>query len=334
MSDGILTEHGQVGGIKQSDFESIMYGKANRSQREQIESVAASKIKKRLEKGYKRTQAEAESMVGKGMNEMGFPRPMLAAKFNPEKIDPSEYFYQPKLDGHRCLIYKDGDSVQAYSRNGKPIDTIIEIVEHIKLLPVKRVVLDGELYDHSTDLQQISSFVKRRQEETKKLTYWAYDIVSNDPFGLRNAMLHDYTTNTNQKIVKYTPTWYGISDIDNRLRKFKADGFEGIMLRHPDMPYEDGKRSKSLLKVKSRLDDEFLVVDITENKIGGAILHCKIGDKIFSTPAPGTHEQKKFTYVYREKFIGNYVRVEYPNLTRYGVPFHPVATMWRDKNEE
>ena len=49
-------------------------------------------------------------------------KPMLAHKFDINRVDynqPDGYYIQPKLDGVRCLIYLDQDTVVAYSRNNK-----------------------------------------------------------------------------------------------------------------------------------------------------------------------------------------------------------------------
>ena len=74
-------------------------------------------------------------------------KPMLAYKFNNKKVNWAEPVYiQPKLDGVRCLITKDG----AYSRTGKQFKNLAHI--ELALIPFfKRhpnIVLDGELYNH------------------------------------------------------------------------------------------------------------------------------------------------------------------------------------------
>jgi DNA ligase 1 len=331
--DGIETEFGCVGGEIQSTMEYIE-PKSNRTLAEQIQSEMNSRVKKRMEKGYVLSIDEALNRIGAVKNEIGLPRPMLAQKFDDEKIDPRYYYKQPKLDGHRCIIYKDGNNVQAYSRNGKVIDSITEIIDHVRKLPIETITLDGELYHHGTPLQQITSLVKRRQVETSSLTYWAYDIISQAPFKERTQELNSVLYYAHPDFIMNTPTTLGVRNIVEELAVIKSMGFEGLMLRHPDAGYEEGVRSKSLLKVKSRFDDEFVVVDITKNKIGGAILHCLINDKVFGTPAPGTQAMKEQVLKFKDDYIGRYVRVEYANLTKDGIPFHPVATMWRDKGDE
>src|SRR5947208_937915 len=57
-----------------------------------------------------------------------------------------EWQYEPKWDGFRCLVFRDGDEVQLQSKAGQPLARYFpEIVEAMKELPAKQFVLDGEL---------------------------------------------------------------------------------------------------------------------------------------------------------------------------------------------
>ena len=91
-------------------------------------------------------------------------KPMLACDYNDYK-DKIEYpvYVQPKLDGIRCIVRKDG----MWSRNGKPIISAPHIFENMKHLFVKdpNLIVDGELYIHSNnnDFNTICSLVKKQK---------------------------------------------------------------------------------------------------------------------------------------------------------------------------
>ena len=54
--------------------------------------------------------------------------------------------YEPKFDGFRTIVFRDGDDVQLQSRNGKPMNRYFpDIVEQVLELPHDRLVLDGEM---------------------------------------------------------------------------------------------------------------------------------------------------------------------------------------------
>lgn len=336
-SDGYYVEWGQVGSLNvQEEHTPIPYGKGTRSQLQQIEAQVAARIKKRLESGYCLNPEDALKKDGKGLNDLGLPRAMLAAPFKNIKVSVSEYFHQPKLDGHRCMASISDGSAQMYSRNAKPITAPLEIIEELHNINID-IVLDGELYSHGIPLQTIGSWVKRRQELTSELEYWVYDcVVPDECFADRYERLTRIFDNTKGlSRIRLCPTTKGVSDATASLQSYRNNGYEGAILRDPRGQYEPGKRSKGLVKVKSWEDDEFRVIGVTASRDGWGILHCKAENKkIFTVSAPGNWAEKKHVLDHIEDYIGRDVRVEYANLTNDGIPFHPIATMWRKKDDE
>jgi ATP-dependent DNA ligase len=232
-----------------------------------------------------------------------------------------------------------GDLPQAYSRNGKPIHSILEILGELKPLSNHRYVLDGELYMHGVPLQKINSYIKRRQEMTTFLNYVVYDIILIDEpeatFDARYSNLEYIFGNNKFSQVELCPTRIGASDPIGLLRQYKDAGYEGAILRNPTGVYACGTRSPALVKVKSCIDTEVEVVSITSSKDCWAILTCKAENGLlFSVSAPGTVQEKMDVLENRKQYIGRTVTVEYAELTAIGIPFHPVATMWRDKDGE
>ena len=338
VSDGFNTEWGHVGSPNtQEEFTPIPYGKANRTQFEQIHNEVAAKIKKRIERGYSRTVEEAESKNGRGPNELGLPRSMQAIQLKNTDADFSDYFHQPKLDGHRCLIAASRAEPIAYSRNGKEIPAIVEILDELRCLRgMISGVLDGELYAHGHTLQEIGSWAKRRQDATMKLEYWVYDIVKTEmPFYRRFYILRHLFDAINFNRVKLCPTIRGVAEAPRTLSEYRSKGFEGGILRDPNGLYEPGKRSKGLVKLKQTLDDEFIVDGITASAAGWAILRCRTRfGTIFTVSAPGDNAEKKYVLDNPGGFIGQSIRVEFAFYTADKKPFHPVAREWRNKSEE
>ena len=77
-------------------------------------------------------------------------RPMLAKSVkgipDPAKFDDGLSF-EPKWDGFRCVLFKDGDEVELTSRNTKPLTRYFpEIVDAAREQLPDRCVLDGELF--------------------------------------------------------------------------------------------------------------------------------------------------------------------------------------------
>lgn len=74
------------------------------------------------------------------------PFPPMEALSVPDLPEGSEWQYEPKWDGFRCLAFRDGDEVQLQSKSGQPLARYFpELVEAVKSLPARRFVLDSEI---------------------------------------------------------------------------------------------------------------------------------------------------------------------------------------------
>src|SRR3954465_9741205 len=71
--------------------------------------------------------------------------PMEAQSVDAIPVGP-EWQYEPKWDGFRCLVFRDGDQVALQSKAGKPLTRYFpDVVESAKALAAKHFVLDGEI---------------------------------------------------------------------------------------------------------------------------------------------------------------------------------------------
>ena len=343
---GLRMQYGQLGGSLQEQIEVIPHGKSTRTWDEQAMLQLASKVGKKRDAGYTHDLDAAKNSARS--NALNLKRPMLAQPYaNPRLIKAGAY-WQYKYNGLRCLVKCTASGLVAYSRNGKLMENIQHILEPLAEYMEEGDTLDGELYCHGQSLQTILSWVKRKQASTSRIKYHIYDKISDDAYPLRYKALQEAIPATDGLPFGVVPTTLlecptkppaPIADlIRDRLREARAEGMEGIMIRHTSSGYEDGKRSKSLLKVKVWLDDEYEIIGITESKDGWAILECKLPTgglwRSFSVSAPGSIMEKKGVLAQKESFIGRWVNVQYAELTKDGVPFHPVAVMYRNKHEE
>src|SRR5689334_13112958 len=72
-------------------------------------------------------------------------KPQLA-KSAKELPTGESWRYEPKWDGFRTIVFRDGDEIYLQSRNGKPMNRYFpEVVEQLCELPNERIVLDGEM---------------------------------------------------------------------------------------------------------------------------------------------------------------------------------------------
>ena len=327
---GLTIEHGLLGGELQAKEERIVVGDQHKSKDQKIYSRYLSRINAQMDKGYLENLETVQK--SKRVNAMGLLRPMLAAPIkNVKGIDYAQAFYQHKYDGNRCLVTKQDGKLIAYSRNGKSISTLRHITSGIEL--DEGQTIDGELYCHGIPLQTINSW-KSQIETAVNLSLRVYDIVLDSPYIVRLELLKSLVLGDNASLVP-TVQVYSEESLDGLLASSLKDGYEGGILRWGELGYQDGKRSKSLAKIKIFEDDEYEVVDVVPSKDAWAILVCKMEDgKTFRVAAPGTMDEKYRIMELPFAYIGKKVNVKYANLTKDGLPFHPVATMFRDKEAE
>ena len=328
------THSGQVGGQITTNAWTVVYGKntgkANgTTDIEQALKEAIAKRTKKLESGY------FESIHN--IDEKQYFEPMLAAKWEDYK-DKIQYpiYSQPKLDGIRCIVTKDG----MFSRNGKPILSAPHIKESLQSIFDENpdLILDGELYadKFANDFNKIVSLVKKTKptdadlvESKKNIDYHIYDLPSvDDTFRVRYSTLCSLRL-PKQCIVVKTHIVKSEDILMERYGEYVEAGYEGQMLRL-DSKYEN-KRSKSLLKHKSFIDEEFEILDIVEgegNRSGTAgYMVFNTGEgKRFKSNVKGTWEETAEMLKNKNELIGKQATIKYFNLTPDGIPRFPFVT--------
>jgi len=327
------THSGQVGGAITTNEWTVVYGKNvgkvnGTTDSEQALKEAEAKRTKKLESGY------FEDV--NNINEQQYFEPMLAAKWEDYK-DKIQYpiYSQPKLDGIRCIVTKDG----MFSRNGKPIISAPHIRKALdKLFKYEPgLILDGELYadKFANDFNKIVSLVKRTKptaedlmDSEKQIEYHVYDVPSVDEtFTGRWRELDELALdfpNCVKKVETHiiTEEFY----ITNWYENYIERGYEGQMLRM-NSKYEN-KRSKSLLKHKSFVDEEYTILDICEgegNRTGtaGYMVFETAEGKPFKSNVKGTWEETAEMLTNKKQLIGKQATIKYFNLTPDGIPRFP-----------
>lgn len=296
----------------------------------QAEFEITALYKKKQESGYVKKIGEQKMLVGK-------IDPMLADKFDLKKhSNLKNVWSQPKLDGARCIINKEG----MWTRNWKPYVSAPHIFEYLQTFfqADPHLILDGELYAHEfkDNFNEIMSLAKKTKptiedlELSKKhLRFWIFDkIDSHKTFEVRWKELLDLNF---EDPVEYTATSLCENNemLDVMYQEYLEDGFEGQMIRF-DTVYEF-KRSKNLLKRKEFIDEEFKILDIISPESGNWMgtgkrikMITKEGVEFFGT-LKGTYEYAQDVLTNRQKYINGMATVRYQNMTPDGIPRFPVV---------
>lgn len=291
----------------------------------------ASTYRTRKEQGY----AEDIKEAGKK-----YFQPMLANKYfglKKKALDTlfnTPVYVQPKLDGVRCIVTKDG----MFSRHGKEIISAPHIRKSLEKVFEKypELIFDGELYNHDLkeDFNQIISLVRKTrptekdlEESEKHIQYWIYDFpaYSDEIFSVRNRELQRVWNEFKEDFDRHcvmveTRVAKNDEEVQHYLEDCLERGYEGAIVRL-DKPYEN-KRTNSLLKVKKFDDEEFVIVGIEEGKGNSAGLAGRIivdvDGKNVSTGLKFSREDAIEIWENREHYIGRKATIKYFNRTPDG----------------
>ena len=172
--------------------------------------------------------------------------------------------YEPKWDGFRCIVFRDGDDVVLGSRNEKPLARYFpEVVEAVRRDLPERCVVDGEIVvctgerlDFGALQQRIhpaDSRVRRLAEETPA-SFVAFDLLAlgdDDlmprPFAERRAALEAALASCRPPI-HLTRVSRDLEEARRWFETFEGAGLDGLVCKPLDAPYQPDKRV--MLKVK------------------------------------------------------------------------------------
>ncbi|RBM11653.1 ATP-dependent DNA ligase [Prauserella sp. PE36] len=182
-------------------------------------------------------------------------KPMLAkaAKRIPDSAD---LLFEPKWDGFRCLVFRDGDELTLQSRSLKPLDRYFPevLAELAETLP-ERVVLDGELvvgrggrldFDALTErIHPAASRINLLAEQTPA-SFIAFDVLA---IGDR-ALLEEPTSARREALtelagedIRLTPATTDPATARHWFELFEGAGLDGVIGKPLAEPYVPGKRS-------------------------------------------------------------------------------------------
>jgi len=332
--DHYRTISGQQGGklttTEWTDCEGKNQGRSNETTPEQQAlAEAKAKWKKKSEKGYVQSVSD--------IDKSGFMQVMLAQKYE-DRVDEIDFskgvVVSPKLDGIRCIINKDG----MWSREGKSLLAGSPHI-HRMLEPLFKVdpplQLDGELYNHQfhSNFNKIVSLIKKQKptaeelvESEKLVQYWIFDCVEPVSWATRflnNNVLKTYLSQLKTNKIRTVTNRFVMSakDIDTAFKLFRAENFEGAMVRWNlnDTPY-DHKRSKYLLKYKDFVTDEFEIINVIPGRGNKATMAAKVECKdsrgeVFEANIEGNWDFARELLQNKADAIGKQGTVRYQNLT-------------------
>ncbi len=277
--------------------------------------------------------------------------PMLAKPLKDVPAIVFPVYVQMKYDGLRCLAFLRGNSVIFYTRQKKQYMQLEYLEKELRPILKKAMrggeslYLDGELYRHGMQLQDISGTARRVNEaKDTQLDYVVYDCFypsTNEGFEQRQIILEDTLRDLpDSSHVKLAPKYFIKSQkqLDKVYNSFIQEGYEGAIVRTIDGKYlrkvdQTGAflRSKDVIKIKKKHTDEYKIVGYTsgQGKDTDAviwILETPEGKKFNVTPKQ-TYPERKAIFarlrkpgVFDKEYSGLMMTVEYEDLSNDNIP--------------
>ncbi|MFN2533849.1 MAG: ATP-dependent DNA ligase [Pseudonocardiaceae bacterium] len=195
--------------------------------------------------------------------------PMLA---KPATEIPAGQHYEPKWDGFRSIIFRDGDEVEIGSRNERPMTRYFpDVVAAVLTNFPTRAVIDGEIVIADTErnmldfeaLQQrihpAASRVKLLSEQTPA-SFIAFDLLAlgdenltQQPLRQRWAALHQALAGATAP-VHLTPATENLELARQWFEQFEGAGLDGLIAKQLDLTYQPDKRVMTKIKHERTAD--------------------------------------------------------------------------------
>src|SRR5919199_874840 len=190
-------------------------------------------------------------------------KPMLAKAVT--KVPTAEgTFYEPKWDGFRCIVFRDGDEVELGSRNERPLTRYFpEVVEAVKRLLPERCVIDGEIVVPRGDRLHFEALLQRIHPAASRVnllaeqtpaSFVAFDLLAlgdeslmEGPFAERQARLRELLREVPAPI-HVTAITQDPQVAERWFDTFEGAGLDGVVAKAGDQPYAPDQRAMAKVK--------------------------------------------------------------------------------------
>jgi bifunctional non-homologous end joining protein LigD len=234
----------------------------------------------------------------------------MAATLTQERFSGPEWIFERKLDGIRLLAFKHGNDVRLLSRNRLPQNgSYPSVVEAMKNLPVRDVILDGE-----------ATGVWGKQG---RVAYHVFDILRIDGRDVTSLPLEERHELLDK--LPFRSPLQRVAWLDEKKPWERAcnEGWEGVIAKRRDAIYEH-RRSKNWLKMKCEATQELVVGGFTDPQgsrvgLGALLVGYFEGDDFVFAGKVGTGFDTKLLLELRARF--DKIEIPEPPFTRaVGLP--------------
>ena len=208
--------------------------------------------------------------------------------------DGAKWRYELKLDGYRAIAFKRGGIVHLRSRNDNDFNRRYpRVVQALATMPDDSVI-DGEVVAFDEDGRPSFNALQNFGSAAAAVVYYVFDVmvlaggnVMREPLEKRRALLEKKVLPKLSEPVRYSPPFD--APLPVLIESVKAHGFEGLVAKRCDSPYQPGLRTGAWMKMRVNRGQEFVIGGYTR------------GTKTFDALVVGIYESGRLMYVARTR---------------------------------
>ena len=234
-------------------------------------------------------------------------KPMLA-KLQSEMPEGEGWLYEPKWDGFRALVFRDGPSTVVISRDGRPFERYFpELLPALEDALPGSCVVDGEIVVAGEDSLEFDAMLLRIHPaesrvrmlaEQSPASFVAFDLLAegdadlrDEPLTRRRSALEERLGDsaippqaTKTEVMKYlrpaprvvlTPHTSDVSDAKRWFDAYEGAGLDGVIAKREDVLYLPGQRA--MVKIKHKRTADCVVGGYRLSKTGDGIGSLLLG---------------------------------------------------------
>lgn len=204
---------------------------------------------------------------------------------------PDGTVFEPKWDGFRAIVFRDGDDVEIGSRSEKSFTRYFpELLDPLRRSLPERCVVDGEIVvagAKGLDFNLLQARIHPARSRIDRLareipsSYIAFDLLAVDdrdlrdaPFAERRSLLEEVLAEAAPPI-QVTPATTDSAVAADWLDRFVGSGLDGVIVKEPTLRYLEGKRA--MVKVKRERTCECVVAGYRMHKEGDGVGSLLLG---------------------------------------------------------
>ncbi|MEX2558050.1 MAG: ATP-dependent DNA ligase, partial [Actinomycetota bacterium] len=229
---------------------------------------------------------------------------------------PEGAFYEPKFDGFRCVVFRDGDDIELGSRNERPLNRYFpDVIGALKRAVPLRCVLDGEIVlmaDGRLDFEALQQRIHPAASRVAMLaretpaSFIAFDLLAlgeesmtDRPFSDRRRALEEALAGAKPPVY-VIPATSSIEEGRDWFDRFEGAGVDGIIAKPPSIRYVPDKRV--MFKIKHERTADCVVAGYRPYKsgdgIGSLLLGLYDGDNLWPVGVAAS-----FAAAFRKKLV-------------------------------